>query len=299
MKKTTDLPYLTYEMLRDLLEGTDPRLMQSYWSENLSIVIGSPIAALSQVAHTPFRFDEMRFFLVERGEAHVTVNLQPLHMKAGSIVFVSGGSIAQIEKLVEGTRGCGLSCTNELLALAFDGRLPAILRRPQLAFTLSATEKDQHFMRSLFSLIWDSVHDGETAPQVTLRLVSAMMAYADSCHQRLQQQTTEARSHEEQIFDRFIALVNEHGTTHHQLPFYADRLALTPRYLGAVIKSVSGVTAKEWIDREIITAIKVELRHTDKSLTEIADQMHFPNQSFFSKYFKRLTGMTPMQYKKG
>ena len=43
--------------------------------------------------------------------------------------------------------------------------------------------------------------------------------------------------------------------------------------------------------------IKVELRHTDKSVAQISDEMGFPNPSFFSKYFKRLTGMTPAAFK--
>ena len=48
---------------------------------------------------------------------------------------------------------------------------------------------------------------------------------------------------------------------------------------------------------EIGTRIKIELRHTDKSAAQIAEEMHFANPSFFSKYFRRLTGVTPGEYK--
>lgn len=60
----------------------------------------------------------------------------------------------------------------------------------------------------------------------------------------------------------------------------------------------STTSAKEWIDRALITRIKIELRHTDKSAAQIAEEMHFANPSFFSKYFRRLTGMTPGVFKK-
>ena len=82
-----------------------------------------------------------------------------------------------------------------------------------------------------------------------------------------------------------------------ELGFYADKMCLTERYLGTVIRQTSGTTAKGWIDRAIITRVKVELRHTSKSVAQISEEMNFPNPSFFSKYFRRLTGMTPMDYK--
>ena len=74
-------------------------------------------------------------------------------------------------------------------------------------------------------------------------------------------------------------------------------MCLTERYLSTIIRQTSGVTAKEWIDRAIITRIKVELKHTDKSVARISDDMNFPNPSFFSKYFKRFTKQTPLEYK--
>jgi AraC-like DNA-binding protein len=74
-------------------------------------------------------------------------------------------------------------------------------------------------------------------------------------------------------------------------------MCLTERYLGTVVRQASGITAKEWIDRALVTRIKIELRHTDKSVAQISDEMKFPNPSFFSKYFRRLTGMTPLEFR--
>jgi YesN/AraC family two-component response regulator len=74
-------------------------------------------------------------------------------------------------------------------------------------------------------------------------------------------------------------------------------MCLADRYLGTIIRQASGVTAKEWIDRALVTRIKVELKHSDKTIAQISDDLLFPNPSFFSKYFKRLTGMTPLEFK--
>ena len=67
--------------------------------------------------------------------------------------------------------------------------------------------------------------------------------------------------------------------------------------MSTIVSNVSGKTAKYWIDEAIVNAIKVQLRYTDKQVSEIAYDMNFPNPSFFCKYFKRLTGMTPIDYR--
>ena len=67
--------------------------------------------------------------------------------------------------------------------------------------------------------------------------------------------------------------------------------------MSTLIKKVSGKPAKQWIDEAIIARIKVALRHSDKQMTQISDEMNFANTSFFTKYFKRLTGMTPLQFR--
>jgi YesN/AraC family two-component response regulator len=105
------------------------------------------------------------------------------------------------------------------------------------------------------------------------------------------------KSRERDIFNKFIYLVNRSNGIERQLDYYADKMCLSQRYLGSIIRNVSGVTAKEWIDRAAITEIKVLLKHSDKQITQIADQLHFPNYSFFSKFFKRLTGTTPKKYR--
>lgn len=119
------------------------------------------------------------------------------------------------------------------------------------------------------------------------------MHHYDALYHRETDLMKQNRSREQTIFDRFIQLVNQHCTEHRQLDYYAQRICLTQRYLGTVIRQTSGVTAKEWIDRALITRIKVELLHTDKSVADIAYDLGFANPAFFSKYFKRLTGLTP------
>ena len=102
---------------------------------------------------------------------------------------------------------------------------------------------------------------------------------------------------QEELLERFIALVFQHSSTCREVQFYADRLCITTRYLSSIIQNLTGHSPKEHIDTRCIQEIKMQLRTTNKSMQEIAFQLNFPDQSFFSRYFKKHTGMTPAQYR--
>jgi len=80
--------------------------------------------------------------------------------------------------------------------------------------------------------------------------------------------------------------------------FYAGKLYVTPKYLSSLVKAVSGKTAGEWIAEIVVLESKVLLKSSSKSIQEISVELNFANQSFFGKYFKQHTGMSPYAYKK-
>ena len=59
----------------------------------------------------------------------------------------------------------------------------------------------------------------------------------------------------------------------------------------------TGYSAVEWIERFVILEAKVLLKSSNLNIQQIADELHFPSQSFFGKYFKKLTGMSPKEYR--
>ena len=54
----------------------------------------------------------------------------------------------------------------------------------------------------------------------------------------------------------------------------------------------------QWINKAVILEAKVLLKHSNLLVFQISDELNFPNPSFFSKFFKRMTGMTPAEYQK-
>ena len=100
-----------------------------------------------------------------------------------------------------------------------------------------------------------------------------------------------------QLFDQFIDEVKQHFRQERSVGFYADKLCVTPKYLSTIIREVSGRYATDFITAFVINECKALLHSRQTSVKEICNVMNFPNQSFFAKYFKQHTGMTPSEYK--
>jgi AraC-like DNA-binding protein len=105
------------------------------------------------------------------------------------------------------------------------------------------------------------------------------------------------KSRKEIHFEAFYNAILKHHKESRKVGFYANKLCLTPQYLSAIIKDVTGKSAREWIDNYIIMEAKLLLKSTDTSIQNISDSLGFPNQSFFGKFFKQHTGMSPKEYR--
>lgn len=79
---------------------------------------------------------------------------------------------------------------------------------------------------------------------------------------------------------------------------YANLLSITPNHLTQVVKQITGQTPSELITNKIVVEIKRLLIHTNLNISEVAELMNFADTSYFSKYFKNATGITPLQFRK-
>lgn len=109
--------------------------------------------------------------------------------------------------------------------------------------------------------------------------------------------TSILRNRQRAMYEQFMLLLNKHHCREHSIKFYADQICISPKYLSAVIKQISGRSAAEWIDEYVILEAKNLLRYSTMNIQEIAYYLNFTTQSFFGKYFKHLTGITPGQYR--
>lgn len=98
-------------------------------------------------------------------------------------------------------------------------------------------------------------------------------------------------------FNAFIEELSHNYMQERSVGFYADRLHLTPKYLTTLLRTTTGRTATQWIDDYVMLEAKNLLKYSSMNIQEVAYYLHFPNQSFFGKYFKQHTGMTPSAYR--
>jgi AraC-like DNA-binding protein len=235
--------------------------------------------------------------IVVRGEADINFNLQDRHLKAGTLAYLGPGTIITPQHFSNDFEIHGVILFSQFPLPFAPGQLPSAFNGQVRDLQLPVGEADLQTAHNIIETLWQLVHQPDYHHPTLHMLIAALMHHYDGCYRRQTDQFLLSLSREQTIFDRFISLVNQYCCEHHQIGYYAERMCLTERYLTTVIRQTSGTTAKDWIDRALITRIKIELRHTDKPAAQIAEEMHFANPSFFSKYFRRLTGMTPLKYK--
>lgn len=101
----------------------------------------------------------------------------------------------------------------------------------------------------------------------------------------------------EELFIKFIHLIHNFCPKEREVGFYAEKLYITSRYLSSITQSVAEKSAKYIIDKHTIQRIKIMLKYSNMSIQDISYELNFPDQSFFARYFKKHTGMTPIEYR--
>ncbi|MFR7879724.1 MAG: helix-turn-helix domain-containing protein [Butyricimonas paravirosa] len=99
------------------------------------------------------------------------------------------------------------------------------------------------------------------------------------------------------LCNQFTQLLTQHIEEEHEVLFYADKLNITPHYLTKITHKYIGFAANKVIANELITQASLLLRNPDYTLQQIADRLHFCDQSSFGKFFKKHTGKTPATYR--
>ena len=250
----------------------------------------------------PSRLDAFAAIFCVSGEAEVQINLKKYVLKSGTIALHVPENIIQIkssDNLIiypfiissEYIQKIHFE-TKDLINLYMAAKTLPVF--PLEYFDIHILEKYYYLLESILQTYTDY------KSKITIGIVTSFMyKIFELLVNKLKENEQKRKIPErcEIVFDDFIKEVNLFNGTEHSLSFFANRLNLTPNYLSARVKEYSGRTAMEWIEDSVILEAKTMLKHTDLSIQEIAYKLTFPTQTFFGKYFKRITGMSPKQYK--
>jgi AraC-like DNA-binding protein/mannose-6-phosphate isomerase-like protein (cupin superfamily) len=101
----------------------------------------------------------------------------------------------------------------------------------------------------------------------------------------------------EELSNKFRELVFTSSRKYHAVSDYASLLSVSPNHLNKVVKAATGKSPGKWIDEAILLEAKVLLAQNELSISEVANAVGFEDQSYFTRLFKKHTGITPSEYR--
>ena len=290
---------LNFEYLKDYVISEAPQNSEyTYISKHFAVVY-SFRHVLKGFLHLgqPYRLDELRIARVISGTVKITINLLDYEYHEGMLFYVSGGSIVQPNYFSPDFDMEAVSVSDDLVQMLYKGMVPSCFLGGDGFNNLLMTELEKNVFHKIIETLWATIHYDNIDKEVTYSLLTAILNLFKGINDRNAVTTTHSSSSRERsVFLNFIRFVHQYSKKERKLSFYADKMCLSQHYLSTIIRQATDCTAKEWIEKSVISEAKVLLKYSNLLTYQISDELNFNNPSFFCKFFKRLTGMTPQQY---
>lgn len=95
-----------------------------------------------------------------------------------------------------------------------------------------------------------------------------------------------------------FSIVNKFYRSEKKVSFYANRVGLSPKRLNEILSHTTGSTLTAILHYNLITHAKREIGYGDKNFKQIAFELGFSEQAYFSRFFKRHTGLSPEAFRR-
>ena len=280
-----DYGYMALPMNVDEILGRD------FW------IFDNFTAAMMPNAMEPAKLTASVSIYVRGGFFKAAINLQVIEMSGPAVVSIKCGETLQLIEVSSDFSASFVVMSKNFVEDVFlhindVQNLTAIASHPVFRIPEDIAPKFDNLYDSLHLIAADAKN-----PNVLKVLRHSIIAfyfrYAYRCFDLIEEGTDSAK----RLSDRFIKLVRDNFKTQRFLEFYAAQLGVTPKHLSRTVKSQTGFSAASWIERFMILEAKVLLKSTNLTVQQISDNLNFPTQSFFGKYFKKNVGMSPKAYR--
>lgn len=250
----------------------------------------------------PIQLDMSIFALCLTGSATLHADLNHYTITPNCLISLTSGNI--IEHIDATPDGGGLfvgvsrKFVDEIMPDIYSV-LPLIIERKASPIT-KISDSDSQSLQQCHALLWRFIktEKGPYRKQIVQNVLRTMLYKVLDIYRTAGVTVPDIpHTRNDDIFFRFTHQVERDFKHKRSVQYYAQCLCITPKHLSSVIKTVSGQTASAWINNYVILAAKVMLRTTTKTIQEISNELNFPNQSFFGKYFKQHTGLSPQAYR--
>lgn len=254
-------------------------------------------------------------FLCKEGEVTLTIDSMEYHLCPSSIIVYFSYSTLHIISHTPNLRGTLIGANLEIIqpmlynvsnfnALFVIKQVPhqVISQTQYLALTQyisllkDVTRKEHEENANLESAPNKPVI--EIAHKQAELLSYALMLEVLQCYTNVTA-NNEAFSRKDEVLQKFVSMLYRKYRTEHEVGYYAEQQFLTTRYFSTIVKERSGKSPSQWIATALLVDARNLLRHTNMTIKEISDTLYFPNQSYFGKWFKNLTSLSPLEFRKG
>ena len=268
--------------------------------------IDNDMMLFNEVSQLPIPIEPRRmgcklFALCTQGKAQYSVDTVEYTVYANDMMIISEGQITDDVMLSRDFKGMGIIVSddffNEIVKDVHELSTLFLFTRANPVCHLTQQECDNivDYFRMLKQKTDDLKHHFRR--ETVRSLLTTMIYDLSNIIFRMQTTVDRRQTRGEAIFTQFLQLVELNFRHERRVSWYAKQLCISPKYLSEIIKQVSRRTPNDWIDNFVTLEIRVLLRNSTKSIKEIAQELNFPNQSFFGKFFKEHVGLSPSQYR--
>lgn len=266
-----------------------------------NFIIGDNIYTKDICLDYPFSFEGVVFMQCLEGSEKIKISFREYEIEKDTIVIILPNQI--VEKIsssahyfVKITIFSPDFLTDMPFPKDFD-LLGKITRNP----VLKISEKDAQNLLRYYSFITETFNNRRHRlfeKVIKGLLFSLLMEIMNLYSENNDIQINDTNlSRSEEIAAHFISLLKDNYKERKTVTYYANEMFVTPKYLSSTLKKVTGRSISSWIDIAVIIGAKRMLKSTNLSVLQISEELNFPNPSYFGRFFKKKTGVTPKYYR--
>lgn len=291
-------------------QTTQNRIMKNFIRDigidnlpNDTITIGDDLTlapinshTLSANNHKPQKLSHALIAVYTSGHCHIRINLNDYDVESPMLLTLMPGQIIEWVEHSPNIMGYAIALSKRFIDMlnlpGWQQQYMAMYNNPLSIITPDTMQP----LRVFYAILYRAAEDTQNPfrLQVIENLIRVFYYGGLGSFHAPTQNTSSIKN---SIVERFMTLVQEHYRSQRLISFYADKLCITPKYLSKLVKENTGRSAGEWIESYVILEARAMLQSADMTIQQIASTLNFPNQSFFGKYFKRATGISPKRYR--
>lgn len=251
-----------------------------------------------------YRTEFFFVILVLRGEITVNINNQEYKVHEHQLVVTAPNDIKRSLCAMEGSIVSGVAFTPNFLAqIAEFKNLPEVFNyiSYQGSPLWSPDLPDFNRMKEVteqLSFRYHGQKEHSFGKEILKNVFNIFLYELGGIAQKYAPVKNTTFTRKEHLVMQFVNMLQKRFKEQRNVQYYANELNVNPKYLTQTVKEVSGKSAGELIDDFVIQEAKLLLTDSSLSISEVGDILHFSDQSFFGKFFKRHTGFSPSEFRK-